>query len=254
MRRSRSSRADSRLPLHGGRGIALAIAAAAALAPAAAAGAGASAAGHADVVLSNGTTSTTYSTANFLAPIRTAPSPGAKKIISLGYSTPDGFVQTYELLSEHWVGRTEWVQLRVPMRPNGHIGWVPRVALGSFVVVHTEIVVNRAAETLTLYRNGKVVYRAPVGVGKPSTPTPPGNFWVTESFSSSDPAYGPWAFGTSDYSVLTDWPGGGIVGIHGTDEPALVPGDPSHGCMRLHNSDVIKLSHLVSVGTPIVVQ
>ena len=230
--------------------VALAAAAAAVIAPAAAA----KKAAPADVILGNQTTTTIYSTANNLAPIRTAPSVSASKIIGLAFANPDGFIQTYELLREHYAGGRWWVQLRVPMRPNGHIGWVPRNALNSFITVHTEIVVNRAAETLTLYRNGKAIYHAPVGVGKPSTPTPAGNFWITESFASSDPFYGPWAFGTSDYSVLTDWPGGGIVGIHGTNEPALVPGDPSHGCMRLHNSDVLALRHLVPVGTPVVVQ
>jgi lipoprotein-anchoring transpeptidase ErfK/SrfK len=234
--------------------IALALAAAAVVLPATAAGAGVvRSAAHADVILSNETTSTTYSTANDNEPIRTAPSLRAPKIISLTYSTPDGFVQSYELLREHYAQRHWWVQLRVPMRPNGQIGWVPRSALTGFIVVHTEIVVNRAAETLTLYNNGKTIYSAPVGVGKPSTPTPAGHFWVTESFPSSDPFYGPWAFGTSDYSVLTEWPGGGIVGIHGTNEPGLIPGDPSHGCMRLRNSDVLKLSHLVPVGTPVLI-
>ena len=68
------------------------------------------------------------------------------------------------------------------------------------------------------------------------------------------PLYGPYAIGTSDYSTTeTDWPGGGIIGIHGTDQPSLVPGDPSHGCVRLHNADITRLYRLVQVGTPIVI-
>ncbi len=48
------------------------------------------------------------------------------------------------------------------------------------------------------------------------------------------PVYGPLAFGTSARSaVLTDWPGGGFIGIHGTNEPELLPGRVSHGCVRL---------------------
>jgi lipoprotein-anchoring transpeptidase ErfK/SrfK len=207
-----------------------------------------------DVVLSNETTYTTYTIADVLGKIRVQPAAHARALATLRDQTPDGFSQTYVLLREHWVGRTAWVQLRIPMRPNGKIGWVPRRDLDQFRVVHTELVVNRAARRLTLYRNGTVIYTARVGVGKPSTPTPAGHFWITESFPSSDAAYGPWAFGTSDYSVLTDWPGGGIVGLHGTDQPQLIPGDPSHGCIRLRNSDVIRLSHLVTIGTPLWVQ
>jgi hypothetical protein len=172
----------------------------------------------------------------------------------LRYATPDGFVQTYLLLRERCVDQRPWVLLRIPMRPNGHIGWVPRAALGAFDHVRTELVVNRAARQLTFYRDGKPIFRARVGVGKPSTPTPAGHFWITEAFQSLDPFYGPYAFGTSDYSVLSEWPNGGVVGLHGTNEPQLIPGDPSHGCIRLRNVDIIVLEHLVPIGTPLWVQ
>jgi lipoprotein-anchoring transpeptidase ErfK/SrfK len=64
--------------------------------------------------------------------------------------------------------------------------------------------------------------------------------------------YGPIAFGTSAQSAtLTDWPGGGFVGIHGTDRPDLVPGRISHGCIRLRNADILRLAKLMPVGTPL---
>jgi lipoprotein-anchoring transpeptidase ErfK/SrfK len=63
--------------------------------------------------------------------------------------------------------------------------------------------------------------------------------------------YGPWAFGTSAYSVLSDWPGGGVVGIHGTDQPELIPGRPSHGCIRVPNRDIHRLARLMPIGTPV---
>ncbi len=50
---------------------------------------------------------------------------------------------------------------------------------------------------------------------------------------------------------LSEWPGGGVVGIHGTDQPDLIPGHPSHGCLRLRNADITRLWHLIKVGTPI---
>ncbi len=186
--------------------------------------------------------------------IRSSPSTAAHEITKLHFFTPDGFQQSYILLRERWVGSHKWVRLRIPMRPNGRTGWVPRRDLGQFHVTHLQLVVNRSTRRLTLYRFGKAIYRAPVGVGKPSTPTPPGHFWVTEAFPSSDPFYGPYAFGTSDYSNLTEWPGGGIVGLHGTNQPGLVPGDPSHGCIRLHNKDILALSHRVKIGTPLLVK
>ncbi|MEA2159203.1 MAG: hypothetical protein QOD66_1583, partial [Solirubrobacteraceae bacterium] len=228
-----------------------------ALATGAAAPAVAAASTRHDVVLSNETTNTTWTVADVAAPIRTQPSAQASVMTRLRFQTPDGYLQSYILLREHWTASGPWVKLRIPMRPNGLIGWVQRSALDDFQRVHTEIVVNRAGPAgpnLTLYRNGRVVVRAPVGIGKPSTPTPVGHFWITEAFPSYDPFYGPFLLATSDYSVLSDWPGGGVIGLHGTHEPALVPGYPSHGCIRMHNSDILRVAAVASTGTPVLVR
>jgi lipoprotein-anchoring transpeptidase ErfK/SrfK len=42
-----------------------------------------------------------------------------------------------------------------------------------------------------------------------------------------------------------------VVGLHGTNEPDLIPGRPSHGCIRLRNKDIIRLYRLVPRGTPL---
>jgi lipoprotein-anchoring transpeptidase ErfK/SrfK len=61
--------------------------------------------------------------------------------------------------------------------------------------------------------------------------------------------------GTAAYSsTLTDWPNGGIVGLHGTGEPGLIPGRPSHGCVRLRNRDIERLYKLTPVGTPLLIK
>lgn len=207
-----------------------------------------------DLVLSNETTSSTWTVADYGVAIHALPQKNSARVGTLQFSTPDGFLQSYLLLREHWTNTTAWIQLRIPGRPNGRVGWVPRGALDSFNHTDMQVVVDRASRRLTVYRAGRAIFQAPVGVGKPSTPTPPGHFWITEAFPSSNAAYGPYAFGTSDYSTLTDWIGGGIVGLHGTDQPALVPGDPSHGCIRLHNSDILRMSSLVGIGTPLLVR
>ena len=62
------------------------------------------------------------------------------------------------------------------------------------------------------------------------------------------------AFGTSALSnVETDWPGGGVIGIHGTNEPWLIPGHPSHGCIRVPDSEVVQLAKLLPIGTPLTI-
>jgi lipoprotein-anchoring transpeptidase ErfK/SrfK len=68
------------------------------------------------------------------------------------------------------------------------------------------------------------------------------------------PVYGPLAYGTSARSpTLTYWPGGGYVGIHGTNQPEILPGYVSHGCIRMPNEAILKLSRLMPVGTPITI-
>ena len=84
---------------------------------------------------------------------------------------------------------------------------------------------------------------ARVGIGTAEHPTPAGRFYIRNRLTSyRSPSYGPLAFGTSARSaVLTDWPAGGYVGIHGTDRPDLLPGRVSHGCIRMRNADVLRL-------------
>ena len=148
-----------------------------------------------------------------------------------------------------------WIRARLPTR-TVRTGWLPRSALGGYEEVHTRLIVDRARLTLTLLRNGRAVFRAPVGIGRAATPTPAGDFYVRDRLKRyASPVYGPVAFGTSAQSAtLTDWPAGGYVGIHGTNQPELVPGRVSHGCIRLRNADIRRLARLLPVGTPLEIQ
>jgi lipoprotein-anchoring transpeptidase ErfK/SrfK len=149
-----------------------------------------------------------------------------------------------------------WVRVRLPVLPNNTTGWVRRSALGGYVEVDTRLIVDTARLTATLLRGGRPVFRASVGVGKPQWPTPTGQFYVRDELAGfGNPFYGPVAFGTSARSaVLTDWPAGGFVGIHGTNEPGLLPGRISHGCIRMRNEDILRLARLMPVGTPLTIR
>lgn len=185
-----------------------------------------------------------------------APAAGAAPVATLERATEEGTTNIVLALGEARRAERTWVRVRLPVLPNGRTGWVPRDALGGYGFVRTRLVVDRASLTATLFRDGRRVFRAPVGIGTPSAPTPAGEFYVRVRLSGfGDPFYGPVAFGTSARSeVLTDWPGGGYIGIHGTNAPALIPGRVSHGCVRLRNADVVELGRLMPVGTPITVR
>ena len=152
--------------------------------------------------------------------------------------------------------RETWYRVRLAILPNNSVGWVQAGALGDVYAVHTHLYVDRARFRATLKRDGVTVFSTIVGVGKSYWPTPPGEFYIRDKLTDfASPVYGPVAFGTSARSaVLTDWPGGGFVGVHGTNEPGILPGRVSHGCIRMPNASILKLARLMPVGTPLTVR
>jgi len=206
------------------------------------------------LTLSNETTFTHWANAAVRARVLARPSADAHQVGRLRLLTEDGLPEVYPLLSASRDARgAGWIRVRLPQRPNGVTGWVRAGVLGPFHLVHTQLVVNRRTLRLTLFDHGRRRFEAPVGMGKPSTPTPAGAFWIREKFRvRGNSLYGTRVMGTADYSdTLTDWPGGGVIGIHGTNEPGLIPGRPSHGCMRMRNRDVERLYDLTPIGTPL---
>jgi hypothetical protein len=190
--------------------------------------------------------------------VRAAPSAHARAVGRLRFLTADGLgqAQIYTASRQERVPKTGvlWTDISLPQRPNGTTGWVRASALGPLHVVYGLLVIDRSRLRATLYnRSGHAIWSAPIGIGRPSLPTPVGHFYVLEKLRAiGSVTYGPFAFATSAYApTLTDWPGGGVVGIHGTNQPQLIPGDPSHGCIRLRNSDITTLWHLLKIGTPI---
>jgi lipoprotein-anchoring transpeptidase ErfK/SrfK len=209
-----------------------------------------------ETVLSNGRTTSRWAYPQAGAIVRRTPSRAAPAVGRLHFLTEDGQAEVYMALTKTRVAQTgvTWIEVSVPKRPNNVKGWVAASALGTLHVVRGRLVVRRSKLRATLYNGaGHAIWSARIGIGRRSLPTPAGHFYVREKLRAiGNPMYGPFALGTSAYAPnLTDWPGGGVVGIHGTDQPQLIPGRPSHGCVRLRNADITRLWHLISVGTPI---
>jgi len=224
------------------------------LSPAAATAAATAAKAPAVTPLSNLHTLSRWAYPNSEALVHAQPSRHSAVVGRLHYLTEDGQADLYiALASARLPSGQTWIQIEVPARPNGQTGWVPRGALEAFHTVDGYLLVDRSTLVATLFRDGSAIFSAPIGVGKASTITPPGQFYVVEKLITlNDPEYGPYALGTSAYApTLSEWPGGGEVGVHGTDEPQLIPGRPSHGCVRMRNADITQLWSLITVGTPI---
>ena len=186
--------------------------------------------------------------------IRRAARSHSRRVGRLRPLTEDGYPEVYLALRSHRTTDGQlWIKIRIPARPNGQTGWVRRAALGPLHAVTTALVIDRRRSRATLRRSGRRVWRAAIGHGASGTSTPAGRFYIREKLRNSggSPIYGPWAFGTSAYSALSDWPGGGVVGIHGTNQPELIPGRPSYGCVRVRNRAIRRLARLMPVGTPV---
>ena len=188
---------------------------------------------------------------------RARPTDSARIVIRLRRLTPEQVPHVVYLLGGtiDRQGRY-WLRVQLPVLPNGSSGWIPRDAVDSFRAVDTHLVIDRGRFRATLFRRGRPIFRSIVGVGEPRWPTPPGRFYVRERLTGfTDPIYGVIAFGTNGRSaVLTDWPGGGFIGIHGTNQPGILPGRVSHGCVRLPNWSISRLDRLMRVGTPVTIK
>ncbi len=184
------------------------------------------------------------------------PGPEAPVVGRLETQTPEETTNLVLVLDSTTTPAGEvWAKVRLPVLPNNTVGWIPRRALGGYTVVATHLVIDRARLRATLYSKGRSVFSAPVGIGQTRWPTPGGKFYIRNKLTQyANPFYGPLAFGTSARSaVLTDWPAGGFVGIHGTNQPDLIPGRISHGCVRMRNGDILRLAPIMPIGTPLTV-
>jgi lipoprotein-anchoring transpeptidase ErfK/SrfK len=149
-----------------------------------------------------------------------------------------------------------WVEVRLPIRPNGTTGWI-RARQLVFTTNPYRIDVDVDRFELTITRTDEVVLTAPVGIGTGETPTPHGDFYLTELLRPSDPTgiYGPYAYGLSGFSdTLSSFNGGpGAIGIHGTNEPELLGTNVSHGCVRVDNAVIEQLTTFLPLGTPVTI-
>lgn len=103
------------------------------------------------------------------------------------------------------------------------------------------ITVKLSTHELTLYEDGKAVKTYPVAVGKLATMTPFGKFTIVNKQPNPGGPFGAFWMGLSKPHY----------GIHGTNDPSSIGQSVSHGCIRMYNEDVLELSKLVSIGTPV---
>jgi len=159
----------------------------------------------------------------------------------------------------------DWVNVYLPVRPNGSTGWVHRSDV-KLTQHDWRILVQTGAHMISVYCHiscpsgpvpNDVFLQEPIAVGKQDTPTPGGIYYIKELLKPPDPntVYGPYAYGLSGFSnVLQTFNGGqGVIGIHGNNDASVLGHDVSHGCIRMYNRDITRLAAILPLGTPITI-
>jgi len=149
-----------------------------------------------------------------------------------------------------------WLGVLSPFAGNGHLGWIPRVAVGLDRVPYA-LRVSLSARRLTVLYDGRVVKRYQVAIGAAYAPTPTGHFAVTDRLTTGTPQ-GPYgccilALSATAPHAIPGWTGGNRIAIHATPETQSIGQPDSHGCLRVTQSEASWLIYNVPLGTPVVI-
>jgi L,D-transpeptidase catalytic domain len=180
-------------------------------------------------------------------------SPGGEVVDRVGDRTEFGSTRVF------WIeeNRGDWFGVPAPELPDGRLGWIrdDRLAL-ELSQTRFWITADVSAQQLQLRYGDRVLDRFPVSVGSPSSPTPPGDYSVTDGLVGR--GLGPWygccvlALSGHQPKLPAGWIGGNRMAIHGT--PGSVGGATSHGCLRASDEDMISLFARVPLGTPVFIR
>jgi lipoprotein-anchoring transpeptidase ErfK/SrfK len=150
----------------------------------------------------------------------------------------------------------KWLRVLLPGRPNGHAGWISQRKT-AITTTNWHLVVHTATRRVFAYRRGRLIRVFAAVVGKPSTPTPHGEFFVEEDVALPPSAVGaPYALALSARSdVLQEFAGGpGQIALHGLENVGGTLGTAaSHGCIRLANNVTGWLVHRIGPGVPVTI-
>ena len=168
------------------------------------------------------------------------------------YRMPATFLVTEEAKGDDG---SLWYHVRVPTRPNGTTGWIKASDAQASILTHS-VRISLSKHTLEVFDRSQLLKTYPVALGTAQAPTPKGEFYFVTKFAPTNDkgVYGVAAIGLSAYSDhLTDWPGEAQVGIHGTNRPELIGKNVSHGCIRMRNEDILELTQVTPLGTPVTI-
>ena len=111
-------------------------------------------------------------------------------------------------------------------------------------MARANILITKSDRQLTLFNSNQPLRQYPIAIGKPSTPTPEGNFVIATKVLNPGGVLGSRWMGLNY----------GTYGIHGTNAPWAIGTMVSHGCIRMHNYNAEELFSYIMVGTPVFIR
>lgn len=148
----------------------------------------------------------------------------------------------------------EWLKVLLLARPNHSVGWVKRSDV-TLSTTNFRMELDLSTFTLRVYEGDELFEETTVAIGKDSTKTPTGHFYVTEEIKNSTDTgvYGAYILPINGYSEMLDTFDGGLpqIAFHGTNQPELLGTKASNGCVRMTNEAVTKLVEAMPAGTPV---
>src|SRR5829696_2185485 len=179
--------------------------------------------------------------------------PGGRVVDRVGARTEFGSMRVF------WIEkvRGDWFGVPVPELPDRRLSWIRHDPV-SLELSQTRfwVTADVSEQRLELHYGNRVLDSFPVSVGSSSSPTPLGDYAVTDGLVGK--GLGPWygccvlALSGHQPNLPAGWIGGNRMAIHGT--PGSVGGATSHGCLRASDHDMISLFARVPLGAPVFIR
>ena len=164
----------------------------------------------------------------------------------------------YDVPLTAWVEKLSsngrWGRVEIPyVWPRRH-GWLALRGLARHRT-NVEVHVDLSEHRITVSKSGRKLFDMPAATGSPASPTPPGEYFVTDRIPFSGGYLGTFAFGISGIQprLPAGWSGGDQLAIHGTNDPASIGRSVSAGCLRVSERSLDRLESLLQLGTPVIV-
>ncbi|CAB4346018.1 MAG: L,D-transpeptidase family protein [Actinobacteria bacterium] len=200
------------------------------------------------------TSSTTTVKATVAAIPRTGLNSAGVKKTADGYEFTNPTYYKNPLVVDVLENQGDWMKVLITARPNHTTGWIKADDV-TIAATDYHMELDLSTFHLKVFQGANVFVETDVVIGKDSTPTPIGRFFVTEKIknSSDTGVYGAWILPTNGYSEVLETFDNGLpqVAFHGTNQPELVRTKSSNGCVRIPNDVVITIAGAIPAGTPI---